>query len=175
MWHGFLDESRRGATYLVAVTLVRSRDLDAMRSVMRGLVKRGQRRIHFNDEGDRQRKEVLAQISALGVRAYVWTCKHNSDALARSACLFDMIPRLVDLDVSRLVLESCQHQDAADRRVLAAGVRKFGGAFTYEHLRPVEDPLLWISDAIAWSYGAGGDWRRRAVELIDEVTATGNP
>lgn len=127
MWHGFLDESRRGATYLIAVTLVRSRDLDAMRSVMRGLVKRGQRRIHFNDEGDRQRKDVLAQISTLGVRAYVWTCKHNNDASARSACLFDMIPRLVDLDVSRLVLESCQHQDAADRRVLASGIRKFGG------------------------------------------------
>jgi hypothetical protein len=95
--------------------------------------------------------------------------------LARSACLSDMVPRLVELDVSRLVLESCQHQDAADRRVLAAGVREHGGAFAYEHLRPVEDPLLWISDAIAWSYGAGGDWRRRAVDLIGEVSAAKVP
>ncbi|WP_143028020.1 hypothetical protein [Lentzea albidocapillata] len=142
---------------------------------MRGLVKRGQRRIHFNDESDRQRKVVLAQISALGARAYVWTCKHNNDALARSACLFDMIPRLVELDVSRLVLESCQHQDAADRRVLASGIRKFGGAFMYEHLKPTEDPLLWISDAIAWSYGAGGDWRRRAGDLIGEVSEAEAP
>ncbi|WP_434452639.1 hypothetical protein [Lentzea sp. E54] len=175
MWHGFLDESRRGTTYLIAVTLVRSRDLDAMRSVMRGLVKHGQRRIHFNDEGDRRRKEVLSQISALGVSAYVWTCKNSNDAIARSACLFEMIPRLVDLDVARLVLESCQHQDAADRRVLAAGIRKFGGTFTYEHLKPAEDPLLWISDAIAWSYGAGGDWRRRACDLIGEVAAVKIP
>jgi hypothetical protein len=175
MWHGFLDESRRGTTYLIAVTLVRSRDLDSMRSVMRGLAKPGQRRVHFNIEGDRRRKDVLARINALGVRAHLWTCKHNNDAVARAACLFDMIPHLTDLKVSRLVLESCQHQDAADRRVLAAGVRKFGGSFTYEHLRPVEDPLLWISDAIAWSYGAGGDWRRRAADLIDQVSAVNVP
>jgi len=175
MWHAFLDESRRGTTYLIAVTLVRSRDLDAMRSVMRGLVKHGQRRVHFNDESDRRRKDVLARISALGVRAHVWTCKHNNDAVARSACLVGMIPRLVDLGVARLVLESCQHQDAADRRVLAAGVRKAGGSFMYEHLRPAEDPLLWVSDAIAWSYGAGGEWRRRSIDLIDEVAAVEVP
>ncbi|MEU7481466.1 hypothetical protein AB0A63_36210 [Lentzea sp. NPDC042327] len=175
MWHGFLDESRRGTTYLVAVTLVRSRDLDSMRSVMRGLVKQGQRRVHFNIEGDRRRKDVLTKISALGVRAHLWTCKHNNDSKARSACLFDMVPRLVDLDVSRLVLESCQHQDAADRKVLAAGARKFGASFTYEHLRPAEDPLLWISDAVAWSYGAGGDWRRRVADLVDGVCAVNVP
>ncbi|MFD5824221.1 hypothetical protein [Lentzea sp. NPDC060358] len=154
---------------------MRSRDLDSMRSVMRGLVKQGQRRVHFNIEGDRRRKDVLTKIAALGVRAHVWTCRHNNDVTARSACLFDMIPRLAELGVSRLVLESCQHQDAADRRVLAAGIRKFGGTFTYEHLRPAEDPLLWISDAIAWSYGAGGDWRRRTAGLIAEVTSVENP
>ncbi|PRY43463.1 hypothetical protein [Umezawaea tangerina] len=142
---------------------------------MRRLPKPGQKRVHFNDESDRRRKEVLARIGELGLRARVWFCRHHDDAAARQVCLMGVVARLVELSVSRLVLESCQHQDVRDRKVLAEALRKTPGPLAYEHFRPREDPLLWASDAIAWCYGAGGDWRRRVEPLLDEATDLDRP
>jgi hypothetical protein len=99
----------------------------------------------------------------------VWHCRDGRDVAARQVCLSAVVPAMIDLGVSRLVLESCQHQDARDRRTLAEAVRKAGGELGYEHFRPAEDALLWVSDALAWCYGAGGEWRRRASMLLDEV------
>jgi len=39
----------------------------------------------------------------------------------------------------------------------------------YEHIHSSSEPILWISDAVAWSYGAGPDWRRRLDPIIDRV------
>lgn len=168
--HGFLDESRRGSTYLVAVVLVHPRDLDRMRSGLRRLVKAGQRRIHFAKESDARRREVVSLLHGMGLRARVWSIRHPDDVAARQVCLTAVARRLHGLGIARLALESCQHQDARDRRTFAAVLGKAGDAFTYEHLRPAEDPLLWVSDAVAWCYGAGGDWRRRVSPMLDDVT-----
>ena len=51
---------------------------------------------------------------------------------------------------------------AALRALLRPGQRRI-------HLSPYEEPLLWVSDAVAWAVGAGGDWRRRVEPMIDEV------
>jgi hypothetical protein len=40
-------------------------------------------------------------------------------------------------------------------------------ALVYEHVRAHLEPNLWAADAIAWAYGAGGDWRRRIRNLVD--------
>jgi hypothetical protein len=144
-------------------------ELAPLRAALRRLAKPGQRRVHFNDEGDRRRREILARITQLGLRAHVWRHRHADDVVARQTCLTELVPVVLALDVRRLVLESCQHQDARDRRTLAAAVREHGGGLEYEHRRPSEDPLLWVSDAVAWCYGAGGEWRRRAEPLLDSV------
>ncbi|MBP2339480.1 hypothetical protein JOF41_005658 [Saccharothrix coeruleofusca] len=149
--------------------IVPIRKLDVTRCAMRRLTKPGQRRVHFNDEGDRRRREVLSRIEDFGLRGLIWHCRESNDVRARQVCLTDVVPHLVDPGVSRLVLESCQHQDAEDRRVLAGAVRKAGGGLSYAHFKPAEDPVLWISDALAWCYGAGGDWRRRVSGLLDGV------
>jgi hypothetical protein len=41
---------------------------------------------------------------------------------------------------------------------------------TYELEVPRKEPLLWLADAIAWSYAKGGDWQRRVNPLISGVT-----
>ncbi|WP_033436643.1 hypothetical protein [Saccharothrix sp. NRRL B-16314] len=169
MWHAFLDESRRGPTYLVAVVVVQAHDCNEARAAMRRLTKPGQRRVHFNVESDRRRRDLLARIGDLGLRGRVWHCRDSDDVTARQVCLSAVVPKMIDLRVSRLVLESCQHQDVRDRRTLAEAVRKAGGELGYEHFRPAEDALLWVSDALAWCHGAGGEWRRRVSALLDEV------
>jgi hypothetical protein len=61
------------------------------------------------------------------------------------------------------VFESGGRGDRRDRQGvhLVLEALDVHGQMIYEHLRPFEEPLLWIPDAIAWAWGAGGDWRRR--------------
>lgn len=71
----------------------------------------------------------------------------------------------------RLVFESRGHRDLNDQRLLIA-MRLAGESparASFEHLLPYEEPLLWVSDAIAWSWRAKGDWRRRVVPIVAPV------
>ncbi|WP_309116952.1 hypothetical protein [Saccharothrix sp.] len=102
------------------------------------------------------------------MRAQLWLCDHSNDVTARRTCLTAAAAHLLISGVSRLALESCRHQDTRDRATLAAVVGK-AEDFSYEHFRPHEDPLLWLSDSIAWCYGVGGEWRRRVQGLVDAV------
>ncbi|GLY53819.1 hypothetical protein [Lentzea sp. NBRC 102530] len=169
MWHGFVDESRRGATYLVVAVVVRPRELDAVRTALRRLVRSGQRRVHFKKESDSRRRELVSRLRDMCLRAAVWTVRDSDDVRARRLCLSAAATWLQELGVTRLAIESCAHQDTRDRQTLAAVLEKVDGPFTYEHLRPAEDPVLWASDALAWCFGAGGDWRQRIQPMLDAV------
>ncbi|SDF63636.1 hypothetical protein SAMN05216553_102439 [Lentzea fradiae] len=169
MWHGFLDESRRGTTYLVVAVVVRPRELDGVRSALRRLVRAGQRRVHFKKESDSRRRELVARMRRMGLRAAVWTVRDSDDIRARRLCLSAAATWLQELGVTRLAVESCAHQDLRDRQTLAAVLEKVDDPFVYEHLRPAEDPVLWASDAVAWCFGAGGDWRQRVQPMLDAV------
>ncbi|MDQ2582647.1 hypothetical protein [Saccharothrix yanglingensis] len=147
MWHAFLDGSRRGPTCLVAVVIALPRDLDRIRTALRAKVEPGRRRLHFK-EGERR--------------------EHPNDQVARQACLMAAGRHVLDISAARPVLESCAHQDVLDRRTLAVLKKKIFH-LDHEHFRPHEDPMLWASDAIAWCYGAGGEWRRRVACLLEGV------
>ncbi|GAA3840849.1 hypothetical protein GCM10022243_04000 [Saccharothrix violaceirubra] len=98
----------------------------------------------------------------------MWLCRESDDLVARRACLTAVVRTVLDLGVVRLSLESAQHQDARDRRTIAAVVGK-AADFGYDHFRSSEEPLLWAADALAWCFGAGGEWRRRVEPFVDEV------
>lgn len=85
---------------------------------------------------------------------------------------------LLEQRCQRLVLES--RREADDRRDAQTILRSLGPApsksgLVYEHLRPYEDPLLWIPDAVSWCYGASGDYRRRIAPLIARTTDLDTP
>jgi hypothetical protein len=141
-----------------------------VRTLLRSLLLPGERRLHFQAERDKRRREVLARLCDAGVRAKVYESRGRPDA-ARAAALLRLTDDLVKLDARRLVLESRgSTADHRDRQVLAR-VLGPGPVLSYAHLRPHEEPLLWVPDAIAWSYGAGGEWRRRVASVVDEVVA----
>jgi hypothetical protein len=39
----------------------------------------------------------------------------------------------------------------------------------FHHLRPVDDPLLWLPDCVAWAVGAGGEWKRAIDDLVEVI------
>ncbi|WP_410656304.1 hypothetical protein [Amycolatopsis sp. lyj-112] len=89
----------------------------------------------------------------------------------RQKCLERAVTDLLAKSAHRLVLDSRDHRDLHDRKTLqlTLGHRPSKTELTYEHLNSTAEPLLWISDAVGWCFGAGGNWRRRAGRLIESV------
>jgi hypothetical protein len=124
-------------------------------------------------EGSSRRRRILSEVQSLDVEALLFEAKvgGRSQRSARDDCLRVIVPDLIRRNVGRLTVESCD-QDRADVRVISDAVAKEDAhrRFHYLHAAPASEPLLWLPDILAWAYGAGGDWYRRAANLVSSVT-----
>lgn len=168
--HVFVDESRRRSVYLLGSVRVRPAHLATVRRVVRGALLGSQRRIHFVDERAGRRRQLLALFCDLPIEAVAYRTVRapaRREPEARSALLVAIIDDIVSGGASRLVIESRAGRDQLDRRVIRQQlIGHPDAALTYEHLLPVEDPILWVADAFAWVAGAGGDWAGRCRDLL---------
>ena len=161
----FVDESIRGQRYLLGCVLVEARSLASTRLELNGLTE-ARRRIHFHNESTKRRRELLIAIAEMPVSAVVFVSKAKQGVRehdARTACLSNLV-RMLQVDaVQRLVIESRQ-DDRSDVAVIERA-RTREPRPVFEHRRPVDDPMLWIADAVTWAVGAGREWR----DLIEPV------
>lgn len=166
----FVDESK-AREFILAASFTRNTSQVETNRRLRGLVRRGQRRIHFKSESDSSRKRLLSEMTTLEVAARVYIAPQQGPAAARTRCLERLIDDLVDSSASRLILERDESVQVADRRVIRAHLdqRSYRRSLSYDHAAPHEYPLLWVSDAVAWCCQAGGDWRRHSEPLIDDL------
>lgn len=171
--HAFIDESARAGTYLLCVTLVEPAHLATTRRTLSKLLLPGARELHFSKERTPRRRQLADQIAALPVssRIYQGACGRKEEERTRQRCLSRIMNDLLVLRAHRLVLDSRDSQDLHDRTTLqlSLGSHPSKTELTYEHLDSAVEPLLWISDAVGWCYGAGGDWRRRTTPVLHEV------
>ncbi|MFD4643197.1 hypothetical protein ACFWN2_38230 [Lentzea sp. NPDC058436] len=61
----------------------------------------------------------------------------------------------------------------ADRLVIGTRTKAHDDGLVYEHIQSSSEPALWISDALAWCHGAGGDWKRRIAPVTGAVVDLG--
>jgi hypothetical protein len=173
--HVFVDESRR-SSYLLVAAFVDTRQLSALRTLMRQLRVAGERRLHFKSESDTVRKDVIGRLVDAGLRSRIYLGRGPSEAV-RQRCLARLVADLLEERVERLVLDARgPAQDHLDRRVIFQTLCDRGApidSFLYEHLSSHGDPALWVPDAIAWCHGAGGEWRKRVAPLVEAVTDIG--
>ncbi|HVK21275.1 MAG TPA: hypothetical protein VM677_07935 [Actinokineospora sp.] len=159
--HAFIDESRRGSRYYVAVALVEPRHLRELRRDIRRLLLPGQREIHFKKEKDPRRRALADAFARLPVEVNIFsqTCGRH-DETARQTCIRTAV-ELLSPRISRLVIDSRSHRDIIDSTTLS----RIAHTFTYDHVSTGE-PLLWIADVVAWCYGAGPEWRKRVAQIV---------
>lgn len=163
----FVDESKARGYYVVA-TATAAGSVRAANKQLRELLKSGQNRIHFKSESDSRRRLILSAMSRLDVRVSVWVARGRPDKEARPLCLAALVEEAVTGGASSLMIERDASIERADRRLIAAALRRTGVAdLRYEHCAPHEQPLLWVSDAVAWCYSNGGDWVRRVEGIVD--------
>jgi hypothetical protein len=162
----FMDESNRGASYLICAATVAAVDLSVARRAILNLRIPGQRRIHFAAENHKRRRQLLTQLASVNAASFIYVANHRVQVEARSAIMRKAAPHLHGRGVRRLVVESRQGQDHRDRADLYAALGD--GArppLTYTHLMATAEPLLWLPDAIAWAWGRGGVWRDQVTDL----------
>jgi hypothetical protein len=171
--HVFVDESHRDA-YLMCAARVDPQSLDGLRRLMRSFALRGQRRLHFVKERPGRKREILDVLARENFTARIYLCRGPAK-IARILCLEQLVIDLEEPRASRLVIEPVESLRAQDTEVIDRIARRHPGleGLTHCHLSPGNEPLLWLPDAVAWAYGAGGEWRRRIEQVIDKVTHLG--
>ncbi|WP_104138947.1 hypothetical protein [Cryobacterium sp. Y62] len=166
----YLDESKSKAYTIVSVAL-RTQDSPIVRKTLMQLRMKDQRRIHFVSESDSRRRLILSTLCDLGIQTYVYEAAGMPEAQARALCLAAVVEYITVLGASRIVLEQDDSVVAFDKKVLRDELfaRALHKNVSYAHERSVAEPLLWVPDAVAWSFVRGGDWRRRADPMIINV------
>ena len=92
-------------------------DLATVRGKLRELCKPGQRRVHMKDESDSRRREILSVLVGLELQVHLYRTPVAGRPVrsGRDDCLRALVPELLELGVTRLVIESCS-QDRQDVR-----------------------------------------------------------
>jgi hypothetical protein len=175
--YAYVDESLRSNRYLLCVVAVDPVRAGHLRRRLRQLLMPGQRRLHFKKEGARRRRELLVAFASLDLDATVYecaTCLGRSQEAARSMCLARAVSDLQERGRQvAMMIESRDGLDSRDRLTITAA-RRSEPPLTFEHLRPNEEPLLWLPDCFAWPAGAGGEWSRRIQPMLsDRVVKVG--
>ncbi|WP_309133332.1 hypothetical protein [Cellulomonas sp.] len=168
----YVDETKAKG-YVIAAAVIPMADLDHLRKAMRGLLPRGQRRIHMVSESEPLRRKILAVLGDEGAQVDLYAAGRTrvTDIDRRRACLEQLVRDLAATCIL-LTLESDETQDRRDRRDLAAITHRAGcPELRYGHQTPYVEPLLWIPDAVGWAYARGGEWRRLAAPSIRRVVA----
>ncbi|MEV0676742.1 hypothetical protein AB0I60_09480 [Actinosynnema sp. NPDC050436] len=152
--------------------------MELLRKHLRGLRFPGHRELHFHNEKPARRRFLLARMAEFGVRVdiYLASCREGEER-ARQVCLARAVDDILDVDASRLVLDSRSGRDELDRLTIrrALGKRARETRVGYEHFDSASEPLLWLADIVAWCYGAGGDWARRAAPVLGNVIRLDRP
>jgi hypothetical protein len=169
--HAFIDEAKR-PRYMIVAAIIAPDDLVPVRRALRGLLLSNQRRIHFKDERDARKRQIIELMTSLPVTARIYVCPAAVTELeARKAGLRHLVPDLAALGATRLVLERDDSLITHDRQTLYDAVDKAGcrETLSYNHLRAHEESLLWVADAVAWCWSHGAGWRNHVRPISTEV------
>jgi hypothetical protein len=136
--HAFVDESRRSSYFLTAAVLAPD-ELAPARTLLRGLRRPQDRRLHFKAMTDPRRRATAAQLVTAGLRCWVYIGTGQPEAV-RQACLRRLVADLRALDCQRLVLESRgRGDDQRDVRTITTGLAPAPSmsGLVYEHLAAI--------------------------------------
>jgi hypothetical protein len=156
--HVFVDESKAKGL-LMAATACDAAEVNAHHRTMASLLMPRERRIHFTKEAPARRRKILGVLAEFGLDVRLYQAEKNN-AAGREACLNAVVGDVAD-SAERLVVERDETTVTFDKQVLFHAARKYGcsDSLHYELLAAHADPLLWVPDAVAWSWMKGGEWR----------------
>jgi hypothetical protein len=166
----FSDESERADKLIAAVVFASPSAVPHVRATMSGLLLPGQQRIHTSDESARRRRALLDAVARIDHIDAVALRLRRSKGADRVACrqrlLEEATGLIADRGVTAWTLDDMPPAARnRDRNTIGHAVADLlanpGRRLVYDHRASRDEPALWVADLIAWTVGAGGDWRRR--------------
>jgi hypothetical protein len=163
--------------YVLAAVLVPDEAKNALRRELRRVPPGGRRRLHWHHEANRERFATLrlAAAHAAGLLAYRWSpAPSRTHETIRGQLLTTLAAEIAKRRALELVIEGRQERnDHADRTVLAQAQRDGDVPWTlsYGHRTPLEEPLLWLPDALAGAALSGARGDTRYVEALGSAVA----
>ncbi|GAT66021.1 hypothetical protein PS9374_01665 [Planomonospora sphaerica] len=153
----YVDESMRVSSglYLMAAVLVPPTCAEGYRAVLRGLLLRNQRRLHWRDEKDKRRVQLVEAIGALrpcGIVVIGTGLDRGRQERARRKCMERLLWELSNRDIGEVVFESRGPQlDASDRKMIdIMRIRSMlPDRIRAAWRNPIADPLVWMPDIVA--------------------------
>jgi len=165
--HVFIDETKARDYLMVGVWIAPDR-VPSMRLRVRELLLAGRFRLHFHKERDVHRKRALETFLTLGIVATVVRIDHgHASRDARGRALTALLGDAVGRAARRVVIEVDESLRQHDLQVARPVL---GPETQLVHLRASQEPLLWVSDGIAWSLQRGGAWAAAVEPLIAKRT-----
>jgi len=160
--HLFVDETKRTGLALIAAIVVAG-NVAEVRKAMLAMRLPGQTHIHFTKESPQRRRHLLSAISRLPVQALVYEAGEDD----RYFCLQRLLQDAQSIQAARLILERDESLAQHDRRAIYEFTQQntMRNDFSYGHEGKRDEPILWIADAIAWSWPQR-DWKPRVQGLV---------
>jgi len=139
--------------YLVCAALIPTGSCDDVRERLRPVLLPGQIKLHWTDESERRRRDIVARIVDLGPMSVVVAHLDERSRKVeryRRKCLESVYHELVTSEVFDLTLESrSASQDRKDRaHIVALQGQGFDRRLRIGHQRGGDEPLLWIADVV---------------------------
>jgi hypothetical protein len=167
-YFAFVDENKEG-TYRLGLVAIPDHSISNVRTSMKSLRLRGQRRVHMAKESASRRKIIIDTI----LRLESWTClivesktRDADDALIRQRLFLIAAQHPLWKQIDKLVVEDST-DSSRDRKTLAWLQKHSTHWFTYSFEKPYADSALWLADAVLWAYAKGSNYRRMVAHRLD--------
>jgi hypothetical protein len=161
----FIDESIR-KSYLISIVEFSDINVALIRRRIQKLGTELQSKIHMNRANRGLKLRILKEVLSYDLEVVIVEDLNFKlrKSLSRQICLRSAFEYASTRNIDRIVLDKSNSQ-MKDLTTYQKSSRKFPTLpENLHHIASRQEPLLWLPDISAWSYGAGGIWR----ELIDE-------
>jgi hypothetical protein len=141
-------------TYVMAAAMSEIEGIDELRSRMRNLLLRGQRKVHWHDESPSRRLKLVDAIADMTVEGFVVVRvggQEDRGERQRRKCLELLLCEISGFGCDHLVLESRgATDDSRDRKMMEYMRRgkKLVSPLRLSHEPGPRDPMLWIPDIL---------------------------
>lgn len=175
----FADESIRtteaGSFYVLAAAVVRADRCEQVRDELRSLLLRRQTRLHWRDEDHPRRRKIASAVAEARVDSVVVIgapVQPTGQERARRKALGELLWQLDRRQVEHLLLESRQpDQDARDLTAVGGfrNAGRVGRRLRVDHAGALDEPLLWVADAVAGAVGESRCGEPDCLQLLEPL------
>ena len=169
--HGLYIDETKNRNFVLLGCLVPNKDAIRFRKLIKEFLLPGQRSVHFRNESNRRRRQIMSSLQNLDLKVIVASVAGSTTNMARSVALFQMVRMASKYGATRLVFELDSGALDMDNKTLSviSYESESKRPLPWDHLERHHEPLLWIADAVAWYLNRGGDWARMVRPMILET------